>query len=288
MAFCTQCGASVEGVFCSKCGARMDAPSASGAQVPPPREAPVVIPPPAKTPKKGRFIFWALGGCLVLIIIAGIILFSTGVFIARKAGLDSGSMKNPGVAIAKMLLNNNPDVEIVSVDEDRGIIRVRDKKTGKTMTVDLENAQKGRIVFTDDKNQKVEITAQGEGDSASMEIKSADGNVRFGTASKDQLPDWLPPYPHAESSAGAGFSANEGRSGSFHFKSSDSVESVAAFYERALKSSGFQVERSLSQTSGRGALVVLSASDSRTQRTANVTAASTEEGTMINLTYEIK
>ena len=97
MAFCVQCGSPVEGAFCSKCGAKADAPATSGAPAPPvaPAASPIVIPPPpAQAPKKGRFIFWALGGCLVLIIIAVIIIFSTGLFIARRAGLDSGMLQN--------------------------------------------------------------------------------------------------------------------------------------------------------------------------------------------------
>jgi hypothetical protein len=293
MAFCVHCGSFVEGAFCTKCGAKADAPEAPGAPPPPPvppAASPVVIPaPPAQAPKKGRFIFWALGGCLALVIIAAIIVFSTGIFIAHKAGLDTGLMKNnPGLAIAKMMVSSNPDLEIVSVDEDRGILRVREKKTGKTMTVDLENAQKGKIVFTDEKNQKVEIQTHGDGDNAAVEIQSPDGAVRMGADAKGRLPGWLPAYPNAESSGAFEFNANEGKSGSFSFKSKDSVETVAAFYEKALKSAGFEIQKSLSQIPGQGSIVIISASDSKTQRTANVTAARMEEGTTINLAFEAK
>ncbi len=292
MAFCVQCGSPVEGAFCSKCGAKADMPEASGTPAPPvaPAASPIVIPPPpAQAPKKGRFIFWALGGCLVLIVITAIIIFSTGLFIARKTGIDSGMLKsNPGIAIAKMMLSGNPDIEIVSVDEDRGIIRVREKKTGKTMTVDLENAQKGKIVFTDEKNQKVEIQTQGEGDNAAVEIKSADGSMRMGADIKGQLPGWLPSYPSAESSGAFVINADQGKSGSFSFKSRDSVETVAAFYEKALKNSGFEIQKTTTEIPNQGSMAIISASDSKTQRTVNLTAARTEEGTMINLTFDAK
>lgn len=286
MVFCVKCGSPVEGAFCSKCGAKADVPDTSGASVAP-AASPIVIPPqPAQAPKKGRFIFWALGGCLVLIVIAAIIIFSTGLFIARKTGFDSGTLKrNPGLAIAKMMVNSNPDLEIVSVDEDRGILQVREKKTGKTMTVDLENAQKGKIVFTDEKNQKVEIQTRGEGDNAAVEINSADGSLRMGVDGKSQLPGWLPSYPNAESSGALGFNANQGKSGSFSFKSKDSVEQVAAFYEKVLKNAGFEIQKSLSQIPGQRSMVIISASDSQTQRTANITASPTEAGTMISLDF---
>jgi len=287
MAFCAQCGTPVEGAFCSKCGAKVEAPAESGAPVPPvaPKDTPIEIPPPPKTPKKGRFIFWALGGCLLLIIIAAIIVFSTGLFIAHKAGVGSGK---PGIAIAKLLLSNNPDIEVISVDEDRGVIQVREKKTGKTMTVDLENAQKGKIVFTDGNNQKMEIKTQGEGNNATVEIQSPDGNLRIGAGDKNQLPEWLPPYPNAESSGAMGFNANQGESGSFTFKSKDSIETIAAFYEKALRNAGFQIEKASSQIPGQGSIVTISATDATSGRTANVMATRTEEGTMIHLAFETR
>jgi len=292
MAFCVQCGSPVEGGFCSKCGAKVDAPEIPGAQIPPPAPAasPIVIPPAtAQKPKKGHFLFWALGGCLGLILVAVIISFFAFSYFAHRVGLDSRSLtKNPGIAIAKVLIGSNPDVELISADEDSGVIRVRDKKTGKTMTVDLENAKKGRIVFTDEHNQQVEIKTQGEGDNSTVEIRSADGNMRIGTGDNIHLPGWLPPYPNAESSGATTFNTNQGKSGACSFRSKDSVEKIAAFYEQALKSAGFQIEKSLSQIPGQGSIAVISASDSKTGRTANMTAARTEEGTSISLAYETR
>lgn len=288
MVFCTSCGSPVEGAFCTKCGAKVDAQGAPGApspQAPPPAASPVVI--PAQAPKKGRFIFWALGGCAVLIVIAVIIVFSTCHFFAHKAGLDLGLMqKNPGLAVAKMVAAANPDIEVVSVDEGRGIIRVRDKKTGKDLTMDLKDAQKGKISFIDDQNKKVEIETHGEGNNAALEIHSSEGTVRMGTNVAGQLPNWLPSYPGAESAGTMAF--NTGKTGACALKTKDSVEAVAAFYENALKSAGFEVQKTLTQNTGQGSMAILSASDKKTQRTANVTAAHSEEGTVINLAFETK
>ena len=296
MAFCVHCGSPVEGAFCTKCGAKVDAPGAPGApppQVPPPQvpraASPIVIPPPpAQAPKKGRLIFWALGGCLVLIVIAVILIFSTGIFIAKKAGIDIGLMeKNPELAMAKVLLSANPDLEVLSIDEDRGIIRVRDKKTGKALTMDLKDAKKGKFVFLDEQNRRVEIQSRGEGDNAGLEIRSDDGTMSMGT-NAGRLPNWLPPYPGAEAAGGMGFSAEKGDAGSCAFKSRDSAEDVVAFYENALKNAGFEVEKSTNQMPGQGSMIALSASDPNTQRRANVTALSGDGGTTINFAFEGK
>jgi len=275
MAVCAQCGSPVEGALCPKCGASADAPNA-------PEISPVVIPPlPAKTPKKGRFLFWALGGCILLLIVALIV----GLFIAHRLGLNSGP---PGAALAKLLLRNNPEIEIVSVDEDRGIIRVRDKKSGRVLTIDLENAQEGKIVLTDGTHQKLEIKTRGGDKDTAVEVQSADGSMSVGAGDEVRLPAWLPPYPNAESAGATGFNANQGKSGSFSFKSQDSVEAVAAFYEKALNRAGFRIDKSSSRIPGKGSIMVLSASDDKTGRTANMTAARIDDGTTVNLAFETR
>src|SRR5512139_2564359 len=153
MAVCAQCGSPLEGALCPKCGA---AENPSGPRLPPvaPNDSSVVIPPlPAQTPEKKHLVLWALGGGLLLIILAGII----GLFIAYKAGIGSGP---PGEAIARLLSRNNAEIEVISVDEDRGVIRIRDKKSGKVLTIDLENAEEGKIVLMEGANQKLEIRTQ--------------------------------------------------------------------------------------------------------------------------------
>jgi len=182
----------------------------------------------------------------------------------------------------------NPDVEVLLVDEDRGIIRVREKKSGKIMTMNLKDAQKGKIVFTDDQNKNVEIQSQGEGEKASVEIRSSEGTMRMGASAAGQLPDWLPSYPGAESTGTFGFSAENGKSGSCAFKTGDSVENVASFYEGALKNAGFVVQKTTTQIPGKGSFIMLMAEGSNSQRNAHVTVANSEEGTIINLMFETK
>jgi hypothetical protein len=287
MAFCTKCGASVEGDFCTKCGTKIGSPGVTNTQTE--QFGQSIPPPPPEAKKKGRAIFWILGGCLGLVIIAGIILLAGGYFIARKAGLDPDLMKkNPALAAAKMMATVNPDVEVLSVDEDKGIIRVREKKTGKTMTMNLKDAQKGKFVFQDDKEGNVEIQAKGEGDNASVEVRSDKGTMRMGAGSKADLPDWLPSYRGAEAAGVFSLNGEDSNAGSCTLKTSDSVENVASFYENALKQAGFTVQKTTTQVPGKGSFVMLMAEDSNNRRNAHVTAAKSEEGTTITLTFEIK
>jgi len=297
MGFCTHCGAPVTSQFCTKCGTRVGSAPAASPQPQPsaPASAPVYQAPATSTgapvTKKRGPLLWILLGCGGLIVIAVIILVSTGYFVAYKAkqaGFDPALMqKNPGLAVAKILASTNPDIEVLSVDENRGIIKVKDKKTGKTLTVNLEDAKNGKIVFQDGQNQKVELQAQGEGDKASLEVRSADGTMRMG-AGAVQLPEWLPSYPGAEGTGTFGLSSKEGKAGTYTFKTDDSVEEVATFYEDALKGAGFTVQKTSTQVPGQGSMIILAARDSDSQRSAQITATKAEEGTTVGMIFETK
>jgi len=294
MAFCANCGSPVEGPFCGKCGTRMSSPPSPQPQVSSPAEPPVYQPPPggagAAPPKKKRGpLFWVLTGCLGLVVIGGIIVVLLTMFVyqkAKQAGFDPALMqKNPGLAVAKMMAAVNPDIEILGVDEERGVIRVRNKKDGKTLTMDLSEAKKGKIVFLDEKGQRVELQAQGEGDKASLDIRGPEGSMRLG-AGAAQLPAWLPAYPGAERAGDFGMeSTKEGSAAMVALKSADSVEEVASFYENALKEAGLEVQRNAPES---GEVITLTGADSSQQRTANVMIARTPEGTTIHITFENK
>jgi hypothetical protein len=260
----------------------------SPAYQPPVRTAqpPVASPGAPAVPKKKGPLVWILAGCLGLIVIGGILIIAGGYFVANKikqAGLDPALIqKNPGLAVVKMMVAANPDIEILGVDEDRGIIKVRDKKDGKTLTINLEDAKNGKIVFLDEKGEKVEINAKGEGDQASMEVRTAEGTMRMG-GDVGKLPDWLPMYPGAKADGTFGLTSKEGEAASFQLKTSDSPAKVAAFYESALKSKGFEVGKM-----GEGETITLTANDPNSERTAGVIISGSSEGTTVMLNFQNK
>jgi hypothetical protein len=296
MAICTKCGASVEGQFCTSCGTPVSFAGVSG---PPPPEPGPPQPPVSQSaaapvniaPKKRGPLFWILTGCLGLILVFIAISVSCGLFWwnkAKQAGIDTDLMEsNPGLAIAKLLAASNPNIEVLSVDEDEGIIRVRDKKTGKSMTMDLSEAKNGKIVFRDEDNQNLEIQTQGEGDSASIQMSSPDGTARIG-AGAAQLPDWLPAYPGAKSGGSIGASSGNGKTGTETFETSDSAEDVASFYERSLKNAGMAVEKTSFAGSDKESMTVISAKSSDEQRSGVISVARKEGKTMVSLSFESK
>src|SRR5579862_1895754 len=136
MAFCTKCGAQVQGAFCVNCGTPMSsAAPAPGAGTPAPGPLPATPPlsaPPASVPAasaKTSPLVWVLAGCGGLIVLGGLVF---GLIVFKTRQFVHSAQKNPAFAAARLLAAANPDIDVLSTDEDRGTMTVRNKKTGET------------------------------------------------------------------------------------------------------------------------------------------------------------
>jgi len=287
MEYCTNCGAQLKGPFCESCGAPAKssaaAPGGGTAPTPPPASpGPPVQPPPAvtpATPAKTSPLVWVLAGCGGLIVIVALIF---GVIAYKARQFVHSAQKNPAYATARLLVAANPDLEILSTDEDRGTMTVHNKKTNETITVDLKEAAKGKFVF-EQNGKKAEISAQGSGDKGSFEIKSSEGSLKFGTDSK--APEWVPAYPGATPKGVFSSQTPQGVSGTYTFTSTDSIDQVVKYYEDALKSAGLSVNTHSIQQNGSAGLSIITAEDASTKRKATVTASSSNGATSVSVTF---
>src|SRR5947207_2968860 len=290
MAFCTNCGAQVQGPFCGSCGtpaATSSAPQPGpapqpgaapqpGSIAPPPIPPSVSAPVPpvsAAAPQKTSAVVWIIGGCGGLVVLAALVGGMAMYFIAHKAKQAAHMLeKNPALAVTRMLAAANPDVDVVSTDEDKGTITVRDKKTGKTMTMNFADAQKGKFVFEED-GQKVQMEAHGEGDKGSFEVKSSEGSMKFQAgAGSEKLPDWLPAYPGSAPQGAFSMQNPKETTGSFNFVTKDSIEQVMRYYEDALKKAGLKVTSNTMQEDGKASLGIVTAAEAGNKRKAVVNA----------------
>ena len=121
---------------------------------------------PAPPKKKIHPVVWVLiglAGCFLLVIMS---VVAGGVYVASRVA------QNPAEAAAALIAAGNPDVEVVSSNRDRGLVTFREKSTGKTITVNLEQLKEGKIVFTDqDKETEVVLEAGPDG----VKIQDSDG-----------------------------------------------------------------------------------------------------------------
>jgi hypothetical protein len=235
------------------------------------------------TVQKSSALVWILGGCGGLIVLAAITGGMTMYYLAHKAKqFAHGMEKNPALAVAKMMAAVNPDVEVVSTDEDKGTITVRDKKTGKLLTMNLQDAQKGKFVFEQD-GQKVEMQAHGEGDKGSLELKSGDGSMKFGTDGK--MPDWLPAYPGSTPKGVFSMQSGKGSGGSFGLTTNDSIDQVVRYYEDALKKAGLTVKTQTMQANGKTSLCVVTGEEPGNKRSVMVNATVADGATSVAITF---
>ncbi|NWG00599.1 MAG: hypothetical protein HXY19_06615 [Thermoanaerobaculaceae bacterium] len=224
--------------------------STSPSQVPPPPPptVPPSNPPSPPTGKRVSPLLWVLVGCGVLLVLVAVALLVGGVLIARKAKSVLGEVRdNPAMVVAKAVVAANPEVELVSADDDAGTITVRNKKTGELLTVDLEEAKRGKFTFTTGEGKRLQVTAQG-GEGGTVRIESEEGEMTFGEGAQADIPEFLPVYPgmRLENIASARL-ASGATGGSWRFTASASPQAILDFYRREMEGKGFQVTVTSSQ-----------------------------------------
>lgn len=258
--------------------------------------------PPAAPPAKGgggKALLWILGGCATIVVLGILVVAGFSFYVVHKV---KQAANNPVLTAAKFMVAANPDLETVSSDDNT--IVVHDRKTGKnsTMRVDPEKKimvitdDQGRtttmkldparntLVMTDDQGKTATISANTQ--AGSLEIKSADGNMKLG-AGADKPPDWVPVYPGSNSQGTFSASDAKGDSGSYAFITSDTVDKVLSYYGGKMKSAGLTVSNTTSNSNGKISGVVSGSSDGD-KRSVMVTASGENDGTHVGVVFGSK
>ncbi|MBI4893896.1 MAG: zinc-ribbon domain-containing protein [Acidobacteria bacterium] len=278
MPFCTNCGAQVpdESAFCSNCGA----PSGQAAPPPPPpvneapppyQAAPAYPAPPqqfAQPPaKKGPNLWLWIGGglaALFLLVILGMV--GVGFFVAKKAhdaGFDTALMqKNPVLGAARMALALNPEVEVIKMNEETGELTIREKKSGKVLTMRAEDVKNGKISFTDETTGE-ELTVGG------------------GAA---KLPGWVPNYPGSNPEGTVAARGGKTEGGMVHFKTNDSPAQVLKFYQDQFTSAGYKITSTATGADGG----ILAGEDEENNRSITATVGRSGSETQVSIAYSSK
>ncbi|MGH9828200.1 MAG: hypothetical protein ACREDR_33675 [Blastocatellia bacterium] len=248
--------------------------------------------PPQK--KGGKTWLWVLGGCGTLIILCVVGFFAVSYFVyykaktaVKEAGIDPELIqKKPALAAAKAVVAVDPDLELVSSDDDKGTLTIRNKKTGETITVNADDINKGKVTFTKDGKEVGSIEVKSDKDSGSLELKSDQGSAKFGTGIADKLPSWLPAYPGSNIQWNASINAADGaHTGDFHFSTNDSANTVADFYSDAFKKAGLSVTTTTA-TGQTGTGTFVTGSDQASKRSCSVTiAADPHSGLVVNVIF---
>jgi hypothetical protein len=223
-------------------------------------------------------------------IIAIGLIFWWGYNKAREAGLDPElARRNPTLAAAKLMVATNPDVELVSSDDARNTLVIRDKKTGKILTLNASESEPGKIVFRGEDGEEVTFNASGSAERGTFEVKTKEGTATFGAGTKLDLPAWVPEYPGATVEGNFSARSDKGEGGSFGFFTTDSVAEVIRFYEEELTDAGMKVSANPTlSVAGAPTVSMISAQDKENRRSVLIQATSTGEKTQGTVTFGSK
>jgi hypothetical protein len=236
-----------------------------------------VGPAPAK---KSNALTWILIGCGGLILIGAIVFAAVSFFLWKKA---KETVEHPTAAVAKMIEMANPDVEVVSVDEGKNLITLKDKKTGKTVTMNFDEASKGKITF-EGEGKKVTVESGAE----SLKVETDEGKMRIGGEQGAKLPNWLPPYPGVENKVHYSVDDDKEQVLGFGFVTDDPPNRVASFYEKALKEAGFRPQVTSFKEGDGASSSSVAAEDQAQKRSAFIIAIVEGGRTKVNVTLKMK
>jgi hypothetical protein len=234
----------------------------------------VGYPPAPQLPvRKTSPLVWVLIIVVGLFVMGGLAFAGFAFFVVhkvRQAGLDPDLIKrNPGLAVSKMIAAANPDVDVIHTDDATGTITIRDRKTGKVVTLNFDQIKDG----------KFKMSAQDEDGKGSIEIGGGDA----------KLPSWVPNYPGSIAQGTfsvKGDSADgSGEGGNFTFTTKDAPSKVMTFYQDKAKDMGMKAN--LTTTNDKGGVVIVADEDSKRSLTI-VVANDSGDTTTVNISYALK
>lgn len=267
---------------------------------------------PAAPPSSGsglKIFLWILGifAGLVVLVILGFVGLGFFVFHkAKQAGLDSDLMKkNPALAVAKMAVTANPDTDLISSNDDAGTIVVKDKKTGKVVTMKFDpekksmvlvdengktasmqlDTSKSSLVVTDEQGKTSTISANGQ--TGTIQVNGADGSTVKMGANADKAPAWVPVYPGATPQSTYSATSARQQGGTYTFVTADTPDKILTYYENALKAGGMRTSNTLSTTNGKVTGFV-SGSAAGDKRSVMVTVSGETDGSHVAVVFSNK
>lgn len=250
-------------------------------------------PPPGAPPAKKKglpVLAWVAIGCVGLLIVTGIVITAAGYWAVGKVKDQVGDFeKNPEMAAAKLIVAANPELELISSDDEAQTLTVRNKKSGEEVTLSLADLRQGKISFSQDgKESAIAFGTQGE-DAGTMTVTGEGGETTFraGAGSAVELPSWVPVYPGSDPAGTYSTTSGGQTTGAYSLTTSDSVKEVLDFYAGELEPMGAKLERSTYSAGGNEG-GILSGGTTDGTRKVNLVVNRSGAETGVNLTYTEK
>jgi hypothetical protein len=238
--------------------------------------------------KKGLGVWaWVAIGCVGFLVLGAMAVGGFMWWGARKMQSVAQDFANDPTAAIEMALKLNPEVEVIDRDKDAGTVTVRNKKTGETVTLNMEDIQQGRFSF---ESSEGSATVNFDSSAGTLEVETEDADGGGGTMSFGggaEVPSWVPTYPGAQHQGVYTADTAEQSGGTFTATTGDDVDTVFAYFKGQLEGGGYKIsENRFSGPQGNGGMLVGESGDG--QQSLTYTLQSNEGQTQVSCMYSRK
>lgn len=245
---------------------------------PTPPPAPAVPVAPAKSGNRTLIIVLCVIGGLLLLM-GGCAVACTYVVGKKAKEFAEESEKNPAYAGLTLVASFTPDIEVVSKDPVTGIVKLRNKKTNETVTIDTTQYTADNI---GDVLEKIAAGKPVPAPPAGDEPKSVSAGEPVSddalAATLEKFPPGLPAYPGATTLQAEISTAPGARTYEYSAQTKDKPDVVTNFYAQKLAAAGFTVLNRSTETNDHGAASSLTAAGTDPAGTVTIQAATQENG----------
>jgi hypothetical protein len=178
----------------------------------------------------------------------------------------------------------NPELEVVTTDDEAETITIRNKSTGEEMTVDWSRVEEGRIIFGSEGKEMTVGASEGD-EGGTFTVKSSDGEeVRMGSGDAADIPAWVPLHAGAEPVSTFSMTSADGSSGALTATFDGSVQEAVETYEQLLTGAGYEVSKNVFTVQGEQGAMLTGASEAD-GRSLNLMISTEEGDTQVAVTY---
>lgn len=237
--------------------------------------------------KKTNPLLWVALGCGALVLVGIVAVVAVGGFAAFKAKEFVAELEaNPAKVAGEMIVRADPNLELVSSDDEAGTFTIRNVAEEKEYEISFEDLAEGRVSWTTDEGEfSIDASQADEGGGVVMSGPEGEATFSAGGGDLENVPEWALVYANAtKAEAAFAMISDDNAGGMLSITTGDTMEEAADWYEAQLKDAGYDVTRTATNVGGHKAITLVAA-DEASGRTQNVSCTAEGGETQVILQY---
>ena len=261
--------------------------------------APPPVPGSAPAKKGLSPLAWVAIGCGGLVVVGVVVFVLLGIFMVAKGkemvegATGSGSVAefleelqdSPARVAAETMIRVNPELDLISSDDEAGTVTFVNTRTGEEATLNFEDIAEGRFsMSTRDGDYSIDVSDEAE---SGMTFKGPEGETRLGAgADLSDVPDWVPVYPAGADTRSTMHSITaDGLMGALTARTSDGAQKVVDHFKQLFEDQGYEIASESMTRSGEGAFGAIAGRLMDEGRTIRDVIVESADESRITITY---